>query len=373
MLIKPIASYWRSIQRCLFPGFAEELGPTTDKHLEIMVVLDMVEIERFVCWQPPMSAGPGRPEFDRAALARAFVGKAVLNLPSTKALIDRLKVDAVFRRVCGFDGKLPCEATFSNAFSEFAEQGLPARVHEAVIRTQYEGKIVGHVSRDSTEIEAREKCGPSHTETEPKVDKVKRKGGRPRKDAPPLPSSPKSLTRIERHATMTLSEMLDDLPKQCNRGAKKDSHGNLNYWVGFKLHIDCGDGGVPLSCIMTSASLHDSQVAIALETMTSERVVSLYSVMDSAYDAAPIRTYVESKGKVPIIDPNAKRNHSGVPLCPAKKERYKERTTVERVHSELKDNLGARQVRVKGHSKIFAHLMFGVLALTAERIVATFT
>ena len=172
---------------------------------------------------------------------------------------------------------------------------------------------------------------------------------------------------------MTLSEMLEDLPKQCNRGAKQDSHGNLNHWVGFKLHIDCGDGGVPLSCILTSASLHDSQVAIALETMTSERVTSLYSVMDSAYDAAPIRAYVEAKGKVPIIDPNAKRNQSGIPLCPAKRQRYKERTTIERVNSELKDNLGGRQVRVKGHAKIFTHLMFGVLALTAERLITTFT
>jgi IS5 family transposase len=95
--------------------------------------------------------------------------------------------------------------------------------------------------------------------------------------------------------------------------------------------------------------------------------------MDSAYDAAPIHAHVESKGKVPVIDPNAKRNHSGVPLCPAKRERYKERTTIERVNSGLKDDFGGRQVRVKGHAKVFAHLMFGVLALTAERIVSVFT
>lgn len=373
MLLKPIASYWQSIQRSLFPGFAEELCPATDKHLEIMVVLDMVEIERFVPWQSPVPVSRGRPGVDRAALARAFIAKAVLNLPSTKALIDRLKVDAVLRRICGFEKKPPCEATFSNAFGEFAASGLPARVHEATICGHYEGRIVGHVSRDSTEIEAREKCGPSHTETEPKIEKMKQKVGRPRKGAPPSPPAPKPLTRIDRHTTMALPEMLDDLPKQCNRGAKKDSHGNLNYWVGFKLHMDCGDGGVPLSCILTSASLHDNQVAIALEAMTSERVTSLYSVMDSAYDAAPIRAFVAAKGKVPIIDPHAKRNHSGVPLCPAKRQRYKERTTIERVNSELKDNLGGRHVRVKGHSKVFAHLMFGVLALAAERIITTFT
>ena len=35
------------------------------------------------------------------------------------------------------------------------------------------------------------------------------------------------------------------------------------------------DGGIPISCILTSASLHDSQAAIPLATMTAERVTNL--------------------------------------------------------------------------------------------------
>ena len=38
-----------------------------------------------------------------------------------------------------------------------------------------------------------------------------------------------------------------------------------------------------------SASVHDSQVAIPLMKMTSDRVESLYELMDSAYDAELIR------------------------------------------------------------------------------------
>jgi hypothetical protein len=51
----------------------------------------------------------GRPQRDRAALARAFVAKAVLNLPTTEALIDRLQQDRSLKRLCGFDlfRKLP--------------------------------------------------------------------------------------------------------------------------------------------------------------------------------------------------------------------------------------------------------------------------
>jgi hypothetical protein len=38
-------------------------------------------------------SGPGRPPEDRRALARAFVAKAMLGVPTTNALIERLAVD----------------------------------------------------------------------------------------------------------------------------------------------------------------------------------------------------------------------------------------------------------------------------------------
>ena len=40
---------------------------------------------------------------------------------------------------------------------------------------------------------------------------------------------------------------------------KKDSKGYKSTWVGYKLHIDVADGQIPISCLLTSASLHDSQ------------------------------------------------------------------------------------------------------------------
>jgi hypothetical protein len=43
------------------------------------------------------------------------VAKAVLDLKTTRALIDRLGADTKLRRLCGFDVRvaLPSEATFS--------------------------------------------------------------------------------------------------------------------------------------------------------------------------------------------------------------------------------------------------------------------
>ncbi len=49
--------------------------------------------------------------------------------------------------------------------------------------------------------------------------------------------------------------------------------------------------------------------------------------------------------------------------------RYKERSTVERVNARLKDEFGGRVVRVRGPAKVMCHLMFGILALTANQMM----
>ena len=67
---------------------------------------------------------------------------------------------------------------------------------------------------------------------------------------------------------MTLPEMLADLPYACDIGVKRDAKGYQTSWSGYKLHIDAADGAIPVSCLLTSASLHDSQVAIPLATLT---------------------------------------------------------------------------------------------------------
>ena len=49
--------------------------------------------------------------------------------------------------------------------------------------------------------------------------------------------------------------------------------------------------------------------------------------------------------------------------------RYKERSGVERVNGRMKDEFGARHVRVRGSVKVMAHLMFGILVLTADQLL----
>ena len=74
------------------------------------------------------------------------------------------------------------------------------------------------------------------------MKKVAKKRGRPTKGEERI----KELTRLEKQASGAgLSDMLDDLPKACDVGSKKNSKGFKSSWIGYKLHIDSADGGSP--------------------------------------------------------------------------------------------------------------------------------
>ena len=181
---------------------------------------------------------------------------------------------------------------------------------------------------------------------------------------------------------MTLEEMLEDLPKVCDIGVKRNAKGHQESWTGYKLHIDAIDGGIPVSCLLTSASVHDSQAAIPLARLTASRVDSLYDLMDSAYDAPEIRAFSQKLGHVPIIDLNPRRRpqvkaerkrealaQRRIGQVPPEVRRTRERSTVERVNGRLKDEFGGRHLRVRGPGKVWCHLMFGILALTVEQLM----
>jgi hypothetical protein len=372
-----LSQTWLNIQSSLFPWLSEELGPLTGKQQELVTILEIVRIEEFIY----SSRGfPGRPPQDRTAIARAFVAKTVYNMPTTRGLLDRLETDSALRRICGWERKndVPDEWTFSRAFAEFSASQLPERVHEAFIKKSYADELVGHNSRDSTAIEAREKP----LKKEP-IQKLAAKRGRPKQGEVRI----KPLTRIEQQASgMGLADMLNVLPTACDVGTKKNSKGYKVSWTGYKLHIDVADGGIPISAILTSASTHDSQVAIPLAKMSSERVTNLYDVMDSAYDVPQIHDMSRQLGHIPLIDVHPRRDQALKKEIAAEKKRcrlvghksaeairYNERSTVERVNARLKDEFGGRFVRVRGHAKVMCHLMFGILALTANQMMILVT
>ena len=369
-----LSDYWYAFQQELFPRLESELGPMGERYELFVAVLELVRVEALL---PYFRGQVGRPEEDRAALARAFIAKAVFDVPTTRGLIERLEVDGRLCRLCGWSGagRLPGEATFSRAFSEFAESGLASRLHETLIARTMDGHLVEHISRDATAIEAREKPAPKPKAAKPKR---RRKRGRPRKGE----EQAKEPSRLERQLTMSLPQMLADLPRACDVGAKRNAKGHTTSWIGYKLHVDTADGGIPISCIMTSASTHDSQVAIPLGTLTAGRVENLYDLMDAAYDSIEIWAHCILLGHKPIIDVNPRRSvemqealrrekkaRRTLGLVFPEERRYVERSGSERINGRLKDEFGGRHVRVRGYDKVLAHLMFGMTVLTASQLM----
>ena len=100
--------------------------------------------------------------------------------------------------------------------------------------------------------------------------------------------------------------MLPGVPTACDLGGKRGNNGHVKWWRGYKLHLDVADGQIPISALLTAASVHDSQVAIPLMEMSSNRVTSLYDIMDSAYDATTIRQASTDRQHQPIIHPHTR-------------------------------------------------------------------
>ena len=381
-LRQQITQFAHVLQDQLFPALEEALGPLDDKAKRLVAILEMIPLARFL----PASRGwIGRPSQDRLAIACAFVAKAVYGFSLTRQLWEQLRHDEQLRRICGWQSlrQVPHESTFSRAFAEFARLELAQFVHEALIAETQRDRLIGHIARDSTAVEARERfpttapqAAPEKAAPQPSKHATRR-GPHKRYKGGKRPYQPSPDTRLHRQREMKVSAMLAELPRHCSLGVKTSSDGNQHYWRGYKLHLDVADGQIPISGILTAACLHDSQAAIPLATLTAQRVTSLYDVMDAAYDATELREHSRSLGHIPIIRSVKRRVKQ--PFQPerweareftwAEADRFQERTMVERVFGRLKDEFGARGMRVRGASKIACHLMFCVLALTADQLL----
>lgn len=371
-LIERLSWLKTKIQDELFPALEESFtGVFTKKQQQLVSILEAAEIERHV--QSPIYHWMGRTPKDRQAIARAFTAKAVYNFPTTRDLIEALHSMVNLRKICGYMKKqeIPSESTFSRAFKEFADSELGEKVHKALLREYLSEQLIGHISKDSTAIEGNER--PQKKEIDIKAAKgketkgqQKKKRGRPKKGE--VRTESKQESRIQRQEKQTAIEALKELPTYCDIGCKKNAKGYIETWIGYKFHIDTADSGLPITAVLTSASLHDSQAAIPMMKMTSEKITYLYDLMDAAYDAEPIYRVSRELGHVPIIDKN-KRNGDTIPMSPAEKIRYNERTAAERANSRLKEDFGGRTVKVRGAKKVTLHLMFGIIALFADQLL----
>lgn len=345
----------------------------------------------------------GRPACDEATLIRAYVAKAVEQLPTTRKLWRRLHRDPVFRWTVGYRTRteIPSEATFSRCFARLAATGALDAGHAAQVTVGQAAGIcpTDHVAGDSADIPGWE---------------------RPRRAA----------------------QATD--PEAASWGLKQNAKGVKYRWFGYKLHLAvAAPTGFPLAAVTSTAKVHDSQLAIPLWGRVRARGAGQVSALwDRAYDDARVYRAVQAAGAAAIIpinrhggQPPVGRVADGRPACsmgyamtavgydpgrqvqkfrcphatghvdcpmgmawcsasnygfvvkipinenprevgrivrgtPQWDRLYALRTTVERAYSYLKEQLNLRWVRVRGRTKVHAHNLLAVMALAATLLAA---
>ena len=414
-LVDTIAAFWTHVQQSLFPFIETTVPePLTETLYDLIVILEFLRVEEMLR-RVEQHGQVGAPPADRAPLLRAYIAKDVLKIPTTKGLYDRLRVDGALRRLCGWEmpplpprptlsgttrtggavrakrkGKrshakrrVPSEATFSRAFAAFAKSGVLDLVHAKRVQEYMGEQLWEHGAYDGTAISAQEHpaAKPPKPAKEPKPKGRRKKGAEP--PAPPPP------TRLQQQRkTADLTTMLAELPTKCDKGGKKNSKGDTEWWVGYKMHLLTVERDIPVVALTTSASMHDSGAAIPLMRLARQRGVTvLYDLMDAAYDAPEIYEESRELGHVPIIDVNsrsaakkaeeerlARLDFSRLDVERAlvdtdRRRRFKARTAAERVNSRLKDAPANRLVRLRGHPKVHAQLMCSVLVIFAKALL----
>lgn len=182
-------------------------------------------------------------------------------------------------------------------------------------------QLIGHLSRDSTAIEARESSAKKD-KTEVIQVKPKSKRGRPQKgEVRPAPEP----SPLERQRGQTLEQMLVELDTACATGTKKNAQG-------YKLHLDTACCGAPISAVLTGANVHDSRVALPLTRISAQRVDACYELMDAAYCSTVIREEIEAAGRVPLIAHNPRKGEKQE-FAPHEAHRYKTRSGAERCNA----------------------------------------
>lgn len=374
-IIPSLSKMWLKVinlEQSLFPQLQDTFGSLSPKEEKLMKILDFAEIEKFVC-----TLQITNPPKDREELARAFVAKSVYNFQTTRALIERLEVDKTLRMLCGwrYHTQLPSESKFSRVFDEFSKQRIASKAQDVFIEKYLSDVLFFYGSTDSTAIELREK--PVKKEKSEKRQ-PKRKRGRPKKSEVVPPKEPTILEQQEK--MQTSQEMLSIISTQCDVGIKQNAKGNQYKWIGGKLHMTVVDGDIPITAMYSSASVHDSSLALPMISETSSKVDYLYDLDDAAYDSSIIKAYSRNKGHRPIIDINPKNSKAlkeQIALDKSEKEilqsfnlyndsddlHYNQRSSVERVNAYLKDNFGCGKIYYRGAQKVASVLAFGVLSV----------
>lgn len=284
----------------------------------------------------------GRVGYDLLSILGIMLLKLHFRQPTMKETLLLLRENGNLKDILGIS-TVPSQATACR-LSRVVERVVdPAVLHERVIQAYKEAmdnRMVGHLSIDSTIIEAREKPFVKEKEASPAPVPPKKKG-RKKKGSPEEKAYLEQKARAERERLDYLAEdplqSISRLEMRCSLTAKQNSKGKRQWFIGYKAHLATDDFGVSVAYAVTGACVHDCKVAVPLMKTAHQRTDFLYALMDRGYLNPDIDAYAAMIGRKAIIDQRAHRSIAPLPMEKPEAARYKARTTVERTNSELKD------------------------------------
>ena len=120
----------------------------------------------------------------------------------------------------GIERNSAFRSNFSRAFSEFATEQILEEVHRCIIKENYEEKLVGHSSIDSTATSSREKFIPKKTVPVKVKKKCGRKSKAEKEALAALEQEEIETKRLKLQGFRSLEDNLSDLPQDCDWGGK---------------------------------------------------------------------------------------------------------------------------------------------------------
>lgn len=278
----------------------------------------------------------GRPGYALMDILAVWMVKDFFCLKSITDTLSYMTAYVNLRIITGIS-RIPSGSTVSRLTGELWTVLDISELADKVRAAFFSGRLICNLSIDSTTEDARAKpVNGKRTEVNaPKKRGRKKKGSeealaeeeRRRKEA--------ELADLEENGD--IDKYLSTLNMDCSLTGKKNSKGHMQWRIGYKVHMACDDNGIPVSHVVTGASVHDSQVAIPLLRKADSISDFCYALMDSGYFSSRIDAFTRTLGKIPVIDGKKCGNSPKPEMDPAKKQRYRARTTVERTNSELKE------------------------------------
>ncbi len=313
----------------------------------------------------------GRIGYDLLSIFGILILKLHYHQRTMKETLFLLNENMNLRDILGIP-QVPSEASMSRLSRRVEDIVSISSMHERLIGEYTQGmeRVIGHLSIDSTTIEAREKPYRKSKEAQEQPELPKKRGRKP-KGSPEEQEHRGIIAEAEEARLQYLAEppekSISELEMRCSLTAKQNSKGKRQWFIGYKAHIAADDFGVPICFAVTGACVHDSKVAVPLLKMAKQETEFFYILLDKGYISPAVNDYADMIERKVIIDRKGYKGVSPIPLEPAYAERYKARTTVERTNSELKDGFLPDKIYKRGAQARY-EIELAVLLTTIKKV-----